>query len=297
MKIDSCWLPMRDVPASFSKPSDIANWELAQEKIDCALVVQAQMGDAFSVAVQQGRPCIYGGETGVLYGAYRVLAWKRAGLALPTGAQKPAFPLRMIDQWDNMDGTVERGYAGKSLLFGNNGFQYQQERIRAYARLLASVGVNVLCINNVNVIPPAQALLEERFLPEVGMLADIFKPFGIRLMLSVDFAIAVAAAGNSGSAGCSRTGVVGGARRFSVSACAESVRVFSKGGFRGKAWAADLRSEPRGGRQPSCSRVKPFWRHAGMEVLCVPMRTGLARYPYGSSDGGLCKLCGAGWMF
>ena len=64
----------------------------------------------------------------------------------------------MLDGWDNPDGSVERGYAGRSIWFEGGSFSYEPERIRQLGRMLASVGINVLCINNVNADADARAL-------------------------------------------------------------------------------------------------------------------------------------------
>jgi alpha-glucuronidase len=93
----------------------------------------------------------------------------------------------MINHWDNLDGTIERGYAGPSLFFQNNRIDYDPQRIRDYARLLASVGINRLSINNVNVRAAAKLLITEEYLGDVAALAAIFRPFGIRLLLSINF--------------------------------------------------------------------------------------------------------------
>ena len=100
----------------------------------------------------------------------------------------PSFRLRMLNFWDNLDGSVERGYAGRSLFFEDGRVAYDRDRIRLLARLLASVGINVICINNVNVLHGAQRLMED-LLPDVAGLADLLRPFGIRVMLSADFAL------------------------------------------------------------------------------------------------------------
>jgi len=96
--------------------------------------------------------------------------------------------LRMINCWDNAEGDVERGYSGRSLFFEGGKLNYDPARIRQLARMLASVGVNVICINNVNVHAPAHQLIEEEWLPQVAGLADLLRPYGIRLLLSVDYA-------------------------------------------------------------------------------------------------------------
>ena len=97
----------------------------------------------------------------------------------------------MIDHWDNMRGNVERGYAGRSLFFENNAFRDDDDRLRAYARLLGSAGINAVCLNNVNVSEPAQELIGERFLPRVARVAKLFAAFGIRVLLSVDYSMPV----------------------------------------------------------------------------------------------------------
>lgn len=100
----------------------------------------------------------------------------------------PSFSLRMINCWDNLDGSVERGYSGRSLFFEGGKLSYDRDRIRFLGRLLASVGINCICINNVNVLHEAQRLMED-LLPETAALADLLRPFGVRLMLSADFAL------------------------------------------------------------------------------------------------------------
>ncbi len=192
MSFDSCWLPAGDVPEALRTPEEIAAWELALQGEPCPLATAPEMGDAYEIVESPDGYRIRGGKTGVLYGAYRLLLSRRAGLPLPRGVRAPACPLRMLDHWDNLDGSVERGYAGRSLFFENNGVTADRSRLRAYARLLASLCVNAVCLNNVNVLEPAQDLLTERLLPDVAELAVLFGAFGIRLMLSVDFAMPLA---------------------------------------------------------------------------------------------------------
>ncbi len=189
MSLQKAWLLEELIPETLKTPPEAARWELQQAGMDCAVSVEEGLGDAYTIAPDGSQ--ISGGETGVLYGVYRLLEWKRAGRALPQGRQTPAFALRMIDHWDNMNGHVERGYAGPSIFFCNNGFRGDDARLRAYARLLASASVNVICLNNVNVADPAQELIGERFLPQVAHVAKIFAAFGIRLLLSVDYSMPV----------------------------------------------------------------------------------------------------------
>ena len=186
---DACWLPNRTPPEMFQTPAQVAAWELEAEGIAHRLAPRAVWGERFLLEKAEGCVTVCGGETGLLYGAYCALHCRRLGLMYPEGVQSPAFALRMLDHWDNLDGSVERGYAGRSLFFERGAFRREPERLRAYARLLASIGVNVVCINNVNVTPEAQALADERLLPDVAALAALLAPFGVRLMLAVDFAM------------------------------------------------------------------------------------------------------------
>jgi len=182
------WLAgLSPLPDSFlpESPLQLASWELAHGKIPGSIRLQPdpEMGDAFRFDGE----VLSGGETGLLYGVYALLLAQTSGSRIPTES-RPRFPLRMIDCWDNMDGTVERGYAGRSLFFEGGTFSYDLRRIRHLARLMASVGLNVLCLNNVNVHEPAQGLLAE-FLPGLSALAEVFRPFGVRLLVSVDFSM------------------------------------------------------------------------------------------------------------
>ncbi len=175
-------LPENFSPAS---PAELAAWELSGFLPEQAfsLELEPSLGDEFRIFGNR----ITGGETGLLYGAYALLRHMLGGAALPESS-RPRWPLRMIDCWDNMDGSVERGYAGRSLFFEGNLFAYDPARLRHLGRMMASVGLNVLCVNNVNVHEPAQDLIAD-FLPDLSALADLFRPFGVRLMVSVDFSM------------------------------------------------------------------------------------------------------------
>ena len=128
-------------------------------------------------------------ENGILYGVFHFLSLLARGKV--TGvldiAEEPASPLRIINHWDNLDGSIERGYAGLSIFYKNNRFDYDRQRITDYARLLASLGINRLSINNVNVRASAKLLISEEYLGDVAALASIFRPFGIKLFLSINF--------------------------------------------------------------------------------------------------------------
>jgi alpha-glucuronidase len=166
------------------------------------LSLPAQGPEGFVIRVTNAGAIIAGqDEPGTLYGVYRFLSLLALGSLRPglEIAESPAAPLRMINHWDNLDGTVERGYAGPSLFYKDNRLDYDEGRIKDYARLLASVGINRLSINNVNVRGAAKLLITGEYLDDAAALAAIFRPFGIRLLLSVNFA-APYSLGGTGSA-------------------------------------------------------------------------------------------------
>ena len=189
-----CWLPFLDfdVPASVHTPAEAAAFEL---KGGCAalgvaaptLAEDPALGEGYAIAAKDGQFTISGGASGLLYGAYAWLSALAAGEAPQSGENRPFYPLRMLDCWDNPDGSVERGYSGRSLFFEGGRLCWDGARIRQLGRMLASVGINALCVNNVNVSEDA-ARLPEDLLPELAVLAGALRPFGVRLMLSVDFA-------------------------------------------------------------------------------------------------------------
>lgn len=119
------------------------------------------MDEAFRIRVKDNGYVVEGGKTGILYGAYALMVAVHAGVVLPQGEQKPRYALRMLNCWDNASGEIERGYAGRSLFFEGNRIDYDPQRLRMLGRMLASCGVNVLCINNVNVHEPMQQLIED----------------------------------------------------------------------------------------------------------------------------------------
>ncbi|MDO3410126.1 alpha-glucuronidase [Saccharibacillus sp. CPCC 101409] len=134
-----------------------------------------------------------GSERGLLQAVFHLLRLLGSG-ASPESldgldlTESPRNALRMIDQWDNMDGSVERGYSGGSILYRDNRVLPESERIRDYARLLASVGINAISVNNVNVHREETKLITSALLPDVARLADIFGSYGIRLFLSANYA-------------------------------------------------------------------------------------------------------------
>jgi alpha-glucuronidase len=129
-------------------------------------------------------------DAACLHGVFGVLRLLQMGGEPPGTAMTERTPnrLRMIDHWDNLDGSVERGYAGRSIFFDRGDIVADLGRVRDYARMLASIAVNAVAINNVNVGASGAQLLTARLLPRVADLAAVFRGYGIRLFLSVDFA-------------------------------------------------------------------------------------------------------------
>ena len=125
-------------------------------------------------------------ERGVLYGAFGLL--RKIALRQPLTAldekQEPYAPVRWVNEWNNLDGTIERGYAGKSLWFENNNIREDLTRAGGYGRLLASLGINGVTVNNVNA---NGRVITAEFLPQLARLAAAFRPWGVRISVSIDF--------------------------------------------------------------------------------------------------------------
>lgn len=107
--------------------------------------------------------------------------WLNCGVPSPKG--EPYFEYRILDHWDNLDNTVERGYAGESIW--NWTGELPRERINQYGRLNRSIGINGVVLNNVNADPE---ILTEKYLYRVSNIADILRKYGIQVFLSVNFA-------------------------------------------------------------------------------------------------------------
>ena len=126
-------------------------------------------------------------ETGLLYAAYHLLRMQATGqnVTATQTTENPAYSLRILNHWDNMDRTVERGYAGQSLWNWEELPNTLSDRYKEYARANASIGINGTVLNNVNASPQ---ILSTEYLQKVKALADIFRPYGLRVYLSVNFA-------------------------------------------------------------------------------------------------------------
>ncbi len=125
-------------------------------------------------------------DIGVLYGVFRFLRQiqTRQPLAPLAIASRPKIRRRVLDFWDNLNGSVERGYAGDSIWKWRELPQYLSPRYTDFARACASVGINGVVLNNVNASP---WILTPLYLAKVAALANVLRPYGIRIYLSVPF--------------------------------------------------------------------------------------------------------------
>jgi alpha-glucuronidase len=126
-------------------------------------------------------------DRGVLYGTFALL--RKIGSGQPVGEldeqESPYAPIRWVNQWDNLDGSIERGYGGRSIFWEAQHARSNLSRVTDYGRMLASLGINGCSVNNVNANP---RILAPGFLPEVVRIADTFRPWGVHVVLAVDFA-------------------------------------------------------------------------------------------------------------
>ena len=142
--------------------------------------------DAYRLYRDGGILVVEGGDDrGVLYGAFALLRLigSEHSLAALDESSAPWAAVRWTNEWDNPDGTIERGYAGPSIFFEGGKVRADLSRAAAYARLLSSVGIDGCTINNVNA---AIDLLRPENIKDIARIADVFRPYGVRLSLSVD---------------------------------------------------------------------------------------------------------------
>lgn len=144
--------------------------------------------DGYTINVENGTIVLRSmSETGLLYAAYHLLRLQACGedCSRLDIKEKPVNDIRILNHWDNPDGTIERGYAGRSLWKWDELPAKVSPRYAEYARANASIGINGTVLNNVNASPEA---LSSDNLKKVKTLADIFRPYGIKVYLSVNFA-------------------------------------------------------------------------------------------------------------
>ena len=150
------------------------------------VVLKRQKGiakDGYTIKSQSGKTVISAAsDAGLLYGAYHLLRLQQTGQPCENLdiREEPFYDLRILNHWDNPNGTCERGFAGKSIFLNPD-----PERMKMYARANASVGINGAVLNNVNAKPEA---LSTESLQKTKSIADQLRPYGIRVYLSINFA-------------------------------------------------------------------------------------------------------------
>lgn len=196
------WLRYQPInKAKVTGPECLAAQELrACSKQDVTLKIDATMEqDAYCIKVntEQGKVnsvISAKNEIGLLYGAYALLRGETTG-------SEPFYKLRILNHWDNLNGTIERGYAGLSIFWKGKASERKfhgrtifvedpdqpidAELIKEYARANASIGINGTVLNNVNASPK---MLSAIYINKVKQYADILRPYGIKVYLSVNFA-------------------------------------------------------------------------------------------------------------
>lgn len=204
-----------DATAKIAKQELENNWrgKNVELKIDKSL----NLGEGYNIyahPAQQGDNIQYeatitaSNPIGLLYGAYELIRLQNTD-AYNTGSgnqqnfskaidetEKPQVDLRILNHWDNLDGSIERGYAGKSIFkweeikLGKNGkggsiSKSLHDRLITYARANASLGINGSVLNNVNASPK---MMTAEYINKVKVIANILRPYGIRVYLSINFA-------------------------------------------------------------------------------------------------------------
>ena len=154
------------------------------------VVLKRQKGiarDGYTIKSQGGKIVIAAAnDAGLLYGAYHLLRLQQCTTQNAQSIkdldikEQPAYDLRILNHWDNPNGTVERGFAGRSIFLNPD-----PERMKMYGRANASIGINGTVLNNVNAKPEA---LSSESLQKAKSIADQLRPYGIRVYLSINFA-------------------------------------------------------------------------------------------------------------
>ena len=182
------WLRFDNVskPATITGVKGTAMTELQTYWQGGPVLLKRQKGiakDGYTIKSQDTKIVITASnDAGLLYGAYHLLRLQQTGQSCDqlNISEQPAYDLRILNHWDNPNGTVERGFAGKSIFLNPD-----PERMKIYARANASVGINGTVLNNVNAKPEA---LTTESLQKAKSIADQLRPYGIRVYLSINFA-------------------------------------------------------------------------------------------------------------
>ena len=176
------WLrhtPLRtaQVTGPEGKASEVLKLYYDGKQVTLNLDATMPANDGYSIAGDKENVTISAHtENGLLYGAFALLRGER-------GTSAPYFGLRLLNHWDNLDGSIERGYAGESI-FWNERLEINPQLIEKYAMANASIGINGTVLNNVNASPK---MLTAVYINKVREIADILRPWGIRVYISVNF--------------------------------------------------------------------------------------------------------------
>jgi alpha-glucuronidase len=192
----------KQVPASGVPGADafvLGTWEEIHPLFPELKSIRVPSGDGFWLkTIRRNRHkywlIIGASDRGVLYGMFSLLSRiaQQQDTSTLDDSQSPSAPIRWVSQWDNLDGSIERGYAGRSIFFDSGQARADLTRVGEYARILASVGINGCAINNVNADP---RILSADFLSQLVRIADAFRPWGVRLAVSVDMSSPMAVGG------------------------------------------------------------------------------------------------------
>ena len=179
------------------KSNDDGTWlPDGSPKVNAEVVVDETLdlvNDGFIIKdTPEGRKILAKTDIGALYGTYALQRLERTGQAdgVLDLKEEPSFERRILNHWDNLNNTIERGYAGWSIWHW--GEPVPVELIKEYARLNASIGINGSVLNNVNATPE---MLRRDYLERVAKIADVMRPYGVRVYLSVNFSSPAALGG------------------------------------------------------------------------------------------------------
>lgn len=153
---------------------------------NCNSSVPQLEDDAFYLGVGRATRLLGANARGALYAAFEYLSLLGQGNHIATTyTSTPHAPIRWVNQWDNLDGSIERGYGGESIFFADGGVVSDLDRAVEYARLLASIRVNGIVVNNVNA---NACLLTDDNINGVARIADAFRPYGVQVGIALNFA-------------------------------------------------------------------------------------------------------------
>ena len=143
--------------------------------------------DGYQISQHENQVYMIAGQSvGILYAVYHLLRLQETGAGIPRSGwvEIPSYDIRVLNHWDNLDGTIERGYAGHSLWNWEELPNKLSPRYEQYGRANASIGINATVLNNVNA---SSDLLKTDYLKKVKALADVFRKYGIKVYVSINF--------------------------------------------------------------------------------------------------------------